>query len=296
MYLVIRSFCKGQDIRTIPCHWFRDFHALILVTSIVKMFTWFSIGFVTRYFGVPIVPNLTCCDTPLKVSFLVCLFGSSPVTVSLTAAFYIPAVFVVGKKNKKKEKKLREWINKKEKTHMWHMHLNMHLTKILHALCVHFECTSKCYHNERKYCSYCSATLCCQENNNTFWKIEWLSIIFNQEIKIKKWTKWIKNTSTNYNLQMWPIEPARESLCFLRGPLEWLMVVKNVNVIYVFDWRSHVFESVVMLTTKFLLDDKITACIKQICLLGVICKVSDRKTLTNEKFCSLRNILLSIFY
>ena len=75
------------------------------------------------------------------------------------------------------------------------------------------------------------------------------------------------------------------------------MVVKNVNVIYVFDWRSHVFESVVMLTTKVLLDDKITACIKKICLLGVICKVSDRKTLTSEKFCSLRNInLLSVFY
>ena len=94
---------------------------------------------------------------------------------------------------------------------------------------------------------------------------------------------------------MWPFEPARESLCFLRGPLEWLMVVKNVNVIYVFDWRSHVFESVVMLTTKFLLDDKITACVKQICLLGVICKVSDRKTLTNEKFCSLRNICFQYF-
>ena len=32
-------------------------------------------------------------------------------------------------------------------------------------------------------------------------------------------------------------------------------------------------QSVAMLTTKFLLDDKITACVKQICLLGVICKV-----------------------
>ena len=41
-------------------------------------------------------------------------------------------------------------------------------------------------------------------------------------------------------LKMWPFEPAKESLCFLRGPLEWLMVVKNVKIIYVFDWRSHV--------------------------------------------------------
>ena len=84
-------------------------------------------------------------------------------------------------------------------------------------------------------------------------------------------------------LKMWPFEPAKESLCFLRGPLEWLMVVKNVKIIYVFDWRS--LQSVAMLTTKFLLDDKITASVKQICLLGVICKVWDRKTLTNEKFC-----------
>ena len=44
-------------------------------------------------------------------------------------------------------------------------------------------------------------------------------------------------------------------------------------------------QSVAMLTTKFLLEDKITASVKQICLLGVICKVWDRKTLTNEKFC-----------
>ena len=29
-----------------------------------------------------IVPNLTCCDTPLEVSFLVCLFGSSPATLT----------------------------------------------------------------------------------------------------------------------------------------------------------------------------------------------------------------------
>ena len=32
-------------------------------------------------------------------------------------------------------------------------------------------------------------------------------------------------------------------------------------------------QSVAMLMTKFLLEDKITASVKQICLLGVICKV-----------------------
>ena len=33
-----------------------------------------------------------------------------------------------------------------------------------------------------------------------------------------------------------------------------------------------------LVATKLLVDDKITACVKQICLLGVICKVSNRET------------------
>ena len=63
---------------------------------------------------------------------------------------------------------------------MWHVHLN--IAKILNAFCVCFECTSKYYHNERKYCSYsvqCNCMLSLgpprqscpvglQENNNTF--------------------------------------------------------------------------------------------------------------------------------
>ena len=66
--------------------------------------------------------------------------------------------------------------------------------------------------------------------------------------------------------------------------------------LYLFLTGGHMLlQSVVMLTTKFLLDDKITACVKQTCLLGVICKVSDRKALTNEKFCSLRNICFHYF-
>lgn len=65
----------------------------------------------------------------------------------------------VGKKNKKN---LREWIIKKKHAHMWQMHLNMRLSKILACILCAFilECTSKCYHNERKYCSYYSATSC----------------------------------------------------------------------------------------------------------------------------------------
>ena len=42
-----------------------------------------------------------------------------------------------------------------------------------------------------------------------------------------------------------------------------------------------------MLAKKLLAIDKIQAFVKQICLLGVICKVFDRKILSNEKFCFL---------
>ena len=42
-----------------------------------------------------------------------------------------------------------------------------------------------------------------------------------------------------------------------------------------------------MLAKKLLAIDKIQAFVKQICLLGVICKVFDRKILCNEKFCFL---------
>ena len=42
-----------------------------------------------------------------------------------------------------------------------------------------------------------------------------------------------------------------------------------------------------MLAKKLLAIDKIQAFVKQICLLGVICKVFDRKILSNENFCFL---------
>ena len=37
-------------------------------------------------------------------------------------------------------------------------------------------------------------------------------------------------------------------------------------------------QSVAIVTKKLLVDDKITACVKEISLLGVLCKVSNRKT------------------
>ena len=44
---------------------------------------------------------------------------------------------------------------------------------------------------------------------------------------------------------------------------------------------------------KLLVNDKITACAKEICRLGVVCKVSNREILSGETFC-LPEILLSI--
>ena len=53
-------------------------------------------------------------------------------------------------------------------------------------------------------------------------------------------------------------------------------------------------QSTTMVARKVLANYKITACLKQICLLCVTCEVSNRKTLSGETFCSLEKRLLSI--
>ena len=45
---------------------------------------------------------------------------------------------------------------------------------------------------------------------------------------------------------------------------------------------------------KLLVHNKITACVKEICLLRVVCKVSNRKTLSGETVCFTEKSLLSI--
>ena len=54
-------------------------------------------------------------------------------------------------------------------------------------------------------------------------------------------------------------------------------------------------QNAAMVAKKLLVDDKITACFKQIYLLGVICKVSNRKTLPGETLSFLEKKVLSIF-
>ena len=54
------------------------------------------------------------------------------------------------------------------------------------------------------------------------------------------------------------------------------------------------FQSAAMVAKKLPVDYKRPACAKQISLLSVRCKVSDKKTLSCEAFCSLENVCTSI--
>ena len=99
-----------------------------------------------------------------------------------------------------------------------------------------------------------------------------------------------------YNLQMWLFEPAEEGLSFLRDLLEWIHDGgKTWTFVELLTWGSDVIAKHSNVAKKLLVDDdKITVCVKQICLLDVICKVSNRKTLSGETFCCLEKGLLSI--
>ena len=73
--------------------------------------------------------------------------------------------------------------------------------------------------------------------------------------------------STNYNIQTRPFEPAEESTCFPRGPLEWVTEKKNVQESYIFDLSSHV------IVKRGNITKEITGNDKKICLMGVVRKV-----------------------
>lgn len=53
-------------------------------------------------------------------------------------------------------------------------------------------------------------------------------------------------------------------------------------------------QSMAMVAMKLLGDDQVTPCVKKICLVGIICNVSNRKTSSSETFCFLDKCLLSI--
>ena len=82
------------------------------------------------------------------------------------------------------------------------------------------------------------------------------------------------------------------------------MEAMNVNGSYIFRLPSHdIAKHGNTGVKKLLVDDKITACVKEICLLDVVCKVSNRKTLSGETFClpekgllSMLNLVLRVTY
>ena len=53
-------------------------------------------------------------------------------------------------------------------------------------------------------------------------------------------------------------------------------------------------QNAAMIAKKLLVDDKIQDCVKQICLLGVVCNVSIRKTLSAKTFCFLKKSFLLV--
>ena len=78
-------------------------------------------------------------------------------------------------------------------------------------------------------------------------QLDYQKIIIHSESELSiittmKQNKQHGSKSTNCNLQTRPFEPAEQSMCFLRGSLEWMTEAKNINDSYNFDLRSHVSE------------------------------------------------------
>lgn len=53
-------------------------------------------------------------------------------------------------------------------------------------------------------------------------------------------------------------------------------------------------QSMAMVAMKLLRDDQVTPCVKKICLVGIICNVSNRKTSYSETFCFLSRQMFAI--
>ena len=60
---------------------------------------------------------------------------------------------------------------------------------------------------------------------------------------------------------------------------------KTLTIVTFLACGRMLLQRVAIVAKKLPLDDKIAACVKEICLLGVVCKVLNRKTLSVETFC-----------
>ena len=76
----------------------------------------------------------------------------------------------------------------------------------------------------------------------------------------------------------------------MTGPVELLRKANIINGSLVSDLWSNVTAKPGNVSNKLLEDHKAIASDKQICLLGIIFKDLDRKTLSNNKYCFCGNI------
>ena len=139
------------------------------------------------------------------------------------------------------------------------------------------------------------------EYNNKF-RESWLSIVNitkrNQQHRSKSTDQWQPTGETFWTRWRKHVFPERSPA------LEWMMEAKNVNGSYIFRLPSHDIAKRGNRSEEIAgTDDKITACVKETCLLDVVCKVSNRKTLSGETFClpekgllSMLNLVLRVTY
>ena len=63
------------------------------------------------------------------------------------------------------------------------------------------------------------------------------------------------------------------------------MEAKNINDSCFLTCSGMLLQCMAIVAKKLQVDDKPTAFVKEICLLGVVCKVLNRKILSGETFC-----------
>ena len=105
----------------------------------------------------------------------------------------------------------------------------------------------------------------------------------------RNWNEQNGSKSTHYNLN--PLKKARAFWVVRWGNDRGEKLKLELHF---FTWGREVIANEAMVAKKLLVDDKTTACVKQICLLSFICKVSNRKTLSGETFAFLKNVCINI--
>ena len=127
--------------------------------------------------------------------------------------------------------------------------------------------------------------------NYTVWE-NYLSMI----IITTKQNKQHGSKSTNYNLQMWPFEPAGKKPMFPERSVRVSTEGENENIRHIFDLRVHVFAKCgngrKEIAGRW---QNNSLCQSYVSRALLKCKVSYRKILSGETLCFLEKRLLSLF-